>query len=114
VFVDQLVFPMGLAWRDGQLYVCDPPEVVAFEDRNGQAGPREVVLGSFGHTDNGSLHGLDFGPDGLLYGTLGSPERISCGRTPRDRQRVYNAPPSAHRLGLNPHALAHGVLSYLS
>ena len=30
------------------------------------------MLSSFGHTDNGSLHGLDFGPDGLLYGTLGS------------------------------------------
>src|SRR5207253_9927979 len=31
VFAEQLVFPMGLAWRDGRLYVADPPELVALE-----------------------------------------------------------------------------------
>jgi len=31
VFADKLVFPMGLLWRDGRLYVCDPPEVVVYE-----------------------------------------------------------------------------------
>jgi len=75
VFADQLVFPMGLVWRDNRLYVCDPPDVVAYEvQADGTAGARQRILGDFGHTDNGSLHGLDFGPDGLLYGTLGSPD----------------------------------------
>ena len=32
VFADGLVFPMGLAWRDGRLYVADPPDLVALED----------------------------------------------------------------------------------
>ncbi|MBI4605752.1 MAG: dehydrogenase, partial [Planctomycetes bacterium] len=76
VFAEGLVFPMGLAWRDGRLYVADPPELVALEDADGdgRADRRAVVLEGFGHTDNGSLHGLVFGPDGLLYMTLGSPD----------------------------------------
>jgi hypothetical protein len=28
VFADNLVFPMGLVWRGGKLYVADPPELV--------------------------------------------------------------------------------------
>jgi putative membrane-bound dehydrogenase-like protein len=76
VFADGLVFPMGLAWRDGRLYVADPPDLVALEDRDGdgRADHRTVILTGFGHTDNGSLHGLVFGPDGLLYMTMGMPD----------------------------------------
>jgi len=76
VFADRLVFPMGLAWREGRLYVADPPDLVAFADKNddGVADERTVVLTGFGHTDNGSLHGLTFGPDGLLYMTMGEPD----------------------------------------
>jgi putative membrane-bound dehydrogenase-like protein len=76
VFADRLVFPMGLVWREGRLYVADPPDLVVFEDRNndGFADERRVVLTGFGHTDNGSLHGLTFGPDGLLYMTMGEPD----------------------------------------
>jgi putative heme-binding domain-containing protein len=33
-----------------------------------------VILSEFGHKDNGSLHGLVFGPDGWLYMTTGSPD----------------------------------------
>src|SRR3954470_22680611 len=76
VFADGLVFPMGLAWRDGRLYVADPPDLVALEDTDGdgRADRRTVILTGFGHTDNGSLHGLNFGPDGLLYMTMGMPD----------------------------------------
>ena len=67
---------MGLVWRDGKLYVADPPDLVTLEDTTGggKADRRTVILSGFGHTDNGSLHGLIFGPDGLLYMTMGSPD----------------------------------------
>jgi putative heme-binding domain-containing protein len=76
VFADRLVFPMGLAWRDGRLYVADPPDLVTLEDADGdgRADRRAVILSGFGHTDNGSLHGLTFGPDGWLYMTMGTPD----------------------------------------
>ena len=76
VFADKLVFPMGLAWRDGKLYIADPPELITLEDtdRDGHADKRTVILSSFGARDNGSLHGLVFGPDGLLYMTIGQPD----------------------------------------
>jgi putative membrane-bound dehydrogenase-like protein len=76
VFADQLVFPMGIAWRAGKLYVADPPDLAVYEDLDGdgRADVRKVILSGFGHKDNGSLHGLIFGPDGLLYMTMGSPD----------------------------------------
>ena len=37
VFIDQLVFPMGLVWHEGRLYVADPPNIVAFEDTDAGA-----------------------------------------------------------------------------
>ena len=39
-----------------------------------QADRRTVILTGFGHTDNGSLHGLTFGPDGRLHMTMGVPD----------------------------------------
>lgn len=76
VFADGLAFPMGLAWRDGELFVADPPHVVALSDTtgDGRADRRRLVLGDFGHQTNGSLHGLKFGPDGWLYMTMGMPD----------------------------------------
>lgn len=76
VFQDRVTFPMGLAWREGRLYLADPPNLVALTDADGdgRADKREVILSGFGHTDNGSLHGLVFGPDGFLYFTMGTPD----------------------------------------
>jgi putative membrane-bound dehydrogenase-like protein len=76
VFVDKLTPSMGLVWRDRRLYLADPPDLVALEDTDGdgRADKRTVILTGFGHTDNGSLHGLTFGPDGWLYFTTGNPD----------------------------------------
>jgi putative membrane-bound dehydrogenase-like protein len=83
VFADKLVFPMGLAWRDGKLYVADPPDLITLEDVDGdnRADKRTVILTGFGHTDNGSLHGLTFGPDGCLYMTMGQPDGFRIRRS---------------------------------
>jgi putative membrane-bound dehydrogenase-like protein len=76
VFADNLTPSMGLVWRNGKLYIADPPDLVSLEDTNGdgRADKRTVILTGFGHTDNGSLHGLTFGPDGWLYFTTGNPD----------------------------------------
>src|SRR5262249_34530761 len=76
VFRDKVTFPMGLAWHDGKLYVADPPNLLALTDSDGdgRAEKEEIILSGFGHTDNGSLHGLRFGPDGRLYFTMGEPD----------------------------------------
>jgi putative heme-binding domain-containing protein len=76
VFAKGLAPSMGLAWRGGKLYVADPPDLAALEDVDGDgvADRRTVVVTGFGHTDNGSLHGLVFGPDGMLYFTTGQPD----------------------------------------
>ena len=55
-------------------------------DGDGRADKREVILSGFGHTDNGSLHGLTFGPDGLLYFTM---ERYIVYPTARRRLRNH-------------------------
>jgi putative membrane-bound dehydrogenase-like protein len=82
IFADRLVCPMGLAWRDGKLYVADPPDVIVLTDENadGRSDKRETILSGFGHETNGSLHGLIFGPDDMLYMTMGSPDGYALKR----------------------------------
>jgi putative membrane-bound dehydrogenase-like protein len=82
VFIEGLVFPMGLAWRNDTLFVADPPDLVTFRaaENQRQAGPRNVLFTGFGHKDNGSLHGLTFGPEGWLYFTMGYPDGYRLAR----------------------------------
>jgi len=76
VYADKLTPSMGLAWKQGKLFAADPPDLVMLEDTNGdgRADKRTVILTGFGHSDNGSVHGLIFGPDGWLYCTTGNPD----------------------------------------
>lgn len=115
IFADRLVFPMGLVWRDGKLYVADPPDLISLEanDADGTprttAGKRTVLLSGFGHVDNGSLHGLTFGPDGLLYMTMGRPDGYTLKR--RDGSVVHGKTGALIRCrtdGADPEVLCRG------
>ncbi|MBV8882297.1 MAG: HEAT repeat domain-containing protein [Planctomycetaceae bacterium] len=88
VFAEGLAPSMGIAWRDGKIYAADPPDVATYEDLDddGKADRRRVILTGFGHRDNGSLHGLVFGPDGLLYMTTGEPDGYTL--TGRDGKKL--------------------------
>ncbi len=111
LFAEGLVPSMGLVWRDGKLYVADPPDLVTLEDTDGdgKADRRTVVLTGFGHKDNGSLHGLIFGPDGWLYMTLGLPDGYRLKR--RDGSFLEGRSGALLRCrpdGTDPEALARG------
>jgi glucose/arabinose dehydrogenase len=74
-FADELVRPVGLAFRDGELYVSSFGKVQAMRDSNGDGVADEIRpiiedLPVEGHLHHNSS--LAFGPDGLLYLTLGS------------------------------------------
>ena len=76
VFAEGLVPSMGLVWHEGKIYAANPPDLVTLEDTDcdGLVDKRTILLAGFGHTDNGSLHGLVFGPKGWLYLTMGEPD----------------------------------------
>src|SRR5262245_20519039 len=74
VFADKLTLPAGAVWHRNSLYVAAPPELLRFEDTNGDgvADVREVVVAGWNMSSNAaSLHGPFFGPDGYLYLTDG-------------------------------------------
>jgi putative heme-binding domain-containing protein len=74
VFADGLVFPQGVLWHDGALYVASHPSLWRFEDREGKgvATRRDELVSGFGFNGNGcDIHGPFLGPDGRLYWTDG-------------------------------------------
>jgi putative membrane-bound dehydrogenase-like protein len=74
VFADKLTLPAGAVWHGGSLYVASPPDLIRFQDTNGDgvADVREVVVTGWKMSSNAaSLHGPFFGPDGWLYLTDG-------------------------------------------
>ena len=73
VFVDRIGIPMGVLWHDGALFVASPPELLRFDDvdGDGRADVRTVLLSGWNVRGTASLHGPFLGPDGWLYLTDG-------------------------------------------
>lgn len=74
VFAEKLTLPAGAVWYRNSLYVASPPDLLRFEDTNGDgiSDVREVIVTGWKMSANAaSLHGPVFGPDGWLYLTDG-------------------------------------------
>jgi putative membrane-bound dehydrogenase-like protein len=75
VFADKMMFPEGVMWREGSLYVAAPPSIRKLTDTtgNGVADRREEWMQ--GKTLTGcanDLHGPYAGPDGWIYWCKGA------------------------------------------
>lgn len=73
-FADGLVFPQGVLWHDGAIYITSHPSLWRLEDTDGdgRADRREELITRFNFNGNGcDLHGPFLGPDGWMYWTDG-------------------------------------------
>jgi len=76
VLISNLIGPNGVAVRDGALYVAAGPEIYRYDDVESRldAPPAPVTIAK--GLPDGAQHGfrfIGFGPDGLLYVSLGAP-----------------------------------------
>ncbi|MDQ6630886.1 MAG: hypothetical protein M3Y82_03910 [Verrucomicrobiota bacterium] len=70
VFADKMVFPEGVVWHNGSVYVSSPPNFWRLQDTDGDgiADKREILASGFavsGISDD--MHGGSLGPDGRIY-----------------------------------------------
>ena len=73
-FAEELIFPQGVLWHDGAVYVASHPSIWRLEDTDGdgRADRREELVTRFNFNGNGcDIHGPFLGPDGRLYWTDG-------------------------------------------
>lgn len=74
-----LQMPVGVAWRDGQLFVSAVSQIFRFEGIDGRLGnppaPVRVTSGFPTETHHGWKF-IAFGPDGMLYVPVGAPCNI--------------------------------------
>jgi putative membrane-bound dehydrogenase-like protein len=77
----EIMAPLGIAvapYADGKgqkVFVCQSPDILVFEDKDGDLkadGPPKKFLTGFGGYDHDhGVHGINIGPDGKLYFTVG-------------------------------------------
>jgi putative membrane-bound dehydrogenase-like protein len=75
VFADKLMFPEGVMWHAGSLYVAAPPSIWKLTDTKGKGVADERVEWFQGKTLTGcanDLHGPYLGPDGWIYWCKGA------------------------------------------
>jgi putative membrane-bound dehydrogenase-like protein len=74
VFADKIVFPQGLLWHDGALYIASPPSFWKLQDTDGDgvADKRTELITGFALTGvSDDVHGACLGPDGRIYTCAG-------------------------------------------
>ena len=74
VFADKIVFPQGLLWHDGAVFVASPPCLWRFDDTDadGVCDKRTALLSGFPLTGvSDDMHGACLGPDGFIYTCAG-------------------------------------------
>lgn len=75
LFAQDLMFPEGILWHDGSLYVAAPPRIwkLTDEDDDGVADQRTIWFDgrTLSHCAN-DLHGPYLGPDGWIYWCKGA------------------------------------------
>lgn len=75
VFADKMMFPEGVMWLDGSLYVSAPPSIWKLTDTDGDGVADQRVEWFNGKTLTGcanDLHGPYRGPDGWIYWCKGA------------------------------------------
>jgi putative membrane-bound dehydrogenase-like protein len=74
VYADKLVFPQGILWHDGAVFVSSPPSFwkLTDTDGDGKADQREELVTGFANTGVADdMHGASLGPDGRVYWLAG-------------------------------------------
>jgi putative membrane-bound dehydrogenase-like protein len=74
VFADKIVFPQGLLWHDGAVFIASPPSLWKLEDTDGDgvADKRAELITGFPLTGvSDDVHGACLGPDGRIYTCAG-------------------------------------------
>jgi putative membrane-bound dehydrogenase-like protein len=75
VFADQMMFPEGVMWHAGSVYVAAPPSIWKLTDTDGDGVADQRIEWFDGKTLTGcanDLHGPYLGPDGWIYWCKGA------------------------------------------
>ena len=95
IFVDKLVWPTGLTWFDGGLFIAAAPDILYCKDTNGdgKADVREVVVTGFATSNPNALpNSLRWGLDHRIHGMTstagGSLEALRWARGAKDRKAI--------------------------
>jgi putative membrane-bound dehydrogenase-like protein len=86
VFADRMMFPEGVLWHAGSLYVAAVPSIWKLTDTKGDGTADQRSEWFQGKTHTGcanDLHGPYFGPDGWIYWCKGAFDKQTYPRPPR-------------------------------
>ena len=95
LLLEGLQAPHGVALRDGYLYVAETGRVTrhAFDAIAGViTGPREIILDELPSDDGHRTRTIEFGPDGMLYLTVGSSCNVCIEKHPYRAAMLRMAP----------------------